>query len=227
MPRRPVARPGRCAAVLLLATLAAASAFCQQARDAGTKSGAAGWAALRNQKPTVVGSLRMADCNGYPGKPCREYLVQALQYHWKELRPNELKVTNLDRHRVILVDRDVDGFLYMLPLYPSGNLLATVWISGDGSGSVKIYRLDGDFVRVIFYDGSKFTPQLIEGSESTPNPVILLDRGYVMRGNAILPTDTEIWQWNPAAEKFVLRATVPVEQRFAALAKLEHEAKKK
>ncbi|MGH9328160.1 MAG: hypothetical protein ACRD2B_15940 [Terriglobia bacterium] len=110
----------------------------------------------------------------------------------------------------------------MFPLIPLGNLFATVWEAGDSLGHVKVYLLSGDSVRKVFDNGSRFNPQFIEASESTPNPIVLLDRSNET-GAIARPTQTEIWQWNSRTSKFVLRATVPVGQKFIALAKLEHE----
>lgn len=214
--------------LLVLAELTSASAFCSRGGVAEAESMAAVWRDLRGAKPTVRGSLRLDTCGWSSTPSCGAYLIQALEYHWKDLRPNELEVTDLRRHRVIFADRDVDFFLYMFPLAPdsvpsSAGLLATVWGTGTTNGVVRVYLLEGDSVKVVFYRGSRFTPQFLAANESRTNPVILLYR-YSGGVGAMIPTDTEIWQWSPGTEKFVLRATVPVGQRFEALAKLEHES---
>lgn len=183
--------------------------------------------AARMANPKVLGSMRFAPCYGHPTHPCRQYLVEALDYGSRSIPQVELRVTDLDRNKVILVDRDVDYFLYMFPLAPdsdssSAGLLATVWGSADSQGGVKVYLLNGDNVKVVFYNGSRFSPQFIAASTSEQDPIVLLDR-YSGGVGAIRPTETQIWQWDPTADKFMLRATVPVEQKFIALAKLIHE----
>jgi hypothetical protein len=199
--------------------LAAISVFGQKGSAAVVTGPAVAQKAAQTAKPEVLGSLRTASCIGYPSKPCRGYLVEAFDYHWEYKPPTELRVTDLDQNKVVFVDRDVNYLLYMFPLDSWGNLLATVWGTGSGNRGVKIYRLDQDSVKVVFYNGSRFTPQFIEGN-STVSPVVILDQGYVMRGNAILPTETQMWQWDPGAGKFQRRLTVPIERKFAALAEL-------
>lgn len=210
---------------LLLVVALAGPATCQEARGTGTGRAVKMWAALQKQKTTIRGSLQMAGCDVYPARPCTEYLIEALEFHWKGLRPNELKVTDLTRHRVILVDRDVEFFLYMSPLVPSGSLVATVWGTGTGYRSVRVYRLEPRSARLVFDNWSSFPPQLIVVSESTADPIILIDRSDET-GAIARPTKTEISQWNPAAKKFILRATVPVGQRFTALARILGGGKK-
>ncbi len=168
--------------------------------------------------------MRFAPCGGLPDHPCTLYLVEALDYGSIGFPQGELRVTDLDRGKVILVDHDVNYFLYMFPLAPdsvsgSAGLLATVWGSGDSQGGVKIYLLKGDSVKVVFYNGSRFSPQFIAASATEPKPVVLLGR-YSGGVGAIMPTETEIWQWDPRSEKFMIRDTVPVAQKFAALARV-------
>lgn len=212
-------------AALLLAVLGASSAFTQGRNASGSAGETAIWASLRNARGTLVGSLRMADCSDYPVKPCRDYLINALEYRLPGLSPTKLTVTDLDLHKVIFVDRDVYAFLYMFPLNQWGSLLATVWGSGTTNGIVEVYRLEGDWVKRVFQNGSRFSPQFIAGNEGTPYPLIML--GRYGGGAAMVPTDTEIWQWDESAGKFVLRATVPASQRFGVVARLEREAQKR
>lgn len=216
------------AALLGLAAASVAAALCQQKGTAPGGSQGKAWAALRTQRPTVIGCLRISDsnCSGYPNHPCRGLLVQAFEYRWDGLRPNELKITDLDRHKVILVDRNVGGFIYMLPLDYDMDLLATVWASADSNGGVKVYSLNGNRVEVVFENGSRFDPQFIAANEATPIPLILLDR-YIGGIGEIAPQETEIWRWDAAKEKFHLATTVPVGERFEAVAKIEREATKK
>jgi hypothetical protein len=48
---------------------------------------------------------------------------------------------------------------------------------------------------------------------------LMLGRGRRMVGNLIIPTQTELWQWNEKKEEFELKATVPYEHRYRDLAK--------
>lgn len=182
------------------------------------------WSSLANSKGTLRGSLRWAGCGNY-SKPCVEYSIEVVGYHLPGLSPTKLTVTNVDQRKVILVDRSIYGFLYMAPVEPGGNLMATVWGTGTGYRGVKVYRLRPDSASVVFDKWSNFTPQIIEANGSTPNPAILLDQGREVRGSEVVPTETRIWLWNSPSEKFVLRATVPAGQKLDALAKLEHGAK--
>lgn len=164
--------------------------------------------------PTVLGALRTTMCTNYETNQCTDYLIQVLDYHWEYKPPTELKVTDLGRNRVIFVDHDVDHLLEMLPLASSGNLVATIWETGSAV-RVIVYRFNGDNVRSVFDVGSRFPPQFINGEG-----IILIDGGYEMRGNYIMPTVTDIWQWKPSEGKFLLRAMVPVTQKFATVAKI-------
>lgn len=217
----------------LLVLALAISAFCQNTGPHTDEKAANVWAQLQNAKGTVRASLVMENCAGYTDTPCVEYLIEALQYRLEGLTAAEIKITDVERRRVIFVDRSLNAFLYMLPLAPgsvsnSAGLLATVWGSGDSIGGVKVYLLSGDNVRVVLYNGSRFSPQFIQATEGMSNPVVIMDRGYTMRGGTAnpvgpFPKDSEIWQWNPATEKFELSETVPVDEKFSALAKLEKE----
>lgn len=196
--------------MLLLALLTSVPAFCQ-------RSGVS--AALRNEKPALIGSLYMAHCNPYTSI-CRNYLIQAFEYDRKELRPFELKITDLNRHKVILADRFSNVLGYMFPLNPDeGTLLATVWGSATLNGIVRVFHLHDDSAKLVFYNSSRFSPQFIQASAGMANPIILLDR-YSGGVGAFVPTDAEIWQWVPAARKFVLRSTVPFSRRFVTLARI-------
>lgn len=198
----------------------------------GRAMGAGGHAAMRSEKRTgktiTLGSLWMTIASGPRSNQWSSYLVEVLDHHgptWK-YKPNvELRIID-QKNRVIFVDRGDQPLLYMFPLIPMGNLLATVWQTGDSLGHVKVYQLIGNSARVVFDNGSQFNPQLIESNESSPNPFVLLDRSNET-GSIARPTKTEIWEWVPAAGRFILRATVPVAKKFTALAKLQSQAKRK
>lgn len=215
-------------AFAVIAACSVLVAFPRQVRV--TKWG--GQISLRGEKRTAetvtLGSLWMTIARGPRSNQWSSYLVEVLDHHgstWK-YKPNvELRIID-QKNRVIFADRGDQPLLYMFPLIPMGDLLATVWQTGDSLGHVKVYRVIGGRARVVFDNGSEFNPQFIEESESSPNPFVLLDRSDET-GAIARPTKTEIWEWNPAAGKFILRATVPVAQKFEALAKLQSETKSK
>lgn len=197
---------------------------------AGTETGRL--AVMRGENQTrdtvILGSLWMTVATGPLSSQSSSYLAEVLEHRgaaWKYKPNTELRIID-QKKRVIFVDRGDESLLYMFPLIPMGNLLATVWQTGDSLGHVKVYLLKGDSARLVFDNGSQFNPQFIEASESSPNPFVLLDRSNET-GAIARPTETEIWQWNPAAKKFTLRATVPVAQKFGALAKLQSAPKGK
>jgi hypothetical protein len=114
-------------------------------------------------KPTVMGALRTTVCSDYQSVWCTEYLIQALDYHWQHRPPAALTVTDLGRNKVIFVDHDVYQYVEnMIPLTSSGDLLATIWEAGTGN-VIRVYRLDGDNVTLVFNEGTKFDPQFIDG----------------------------------------------------------------
>jgi YVTN family beta-propeller protein len=165
-------------------------------------------------KPAILGALRTTVCSDYQSIRCTEYLIQALDYHWQDRPPTALTVKDLGRNKVILVDHDVGHYLGTIPLNSTGDLLATVWEEGTGE-VIRVYRLDGDNVTLVFNEGTKFDPQFIEGES-----IILINRGREIRGDFILPTITEIWKWDPSTHKFALRATVPITEKFATVASI-------
>lgn len=200
-----------------------APAASQRGGRAPDANGAKSGSTIQKQKTTVIGSLTMVYCSGYSSQSCQQYQIQALTYRWRKVDPEELKITDLEQHKVILVDRNVGSFVYMFPLgfnsvSRSAGLLATVWVTPDGHSLVKVYLLHGEQAKIVLFNSSRFSPQFIEESELTPNPVILLDRSNET-GAVARPTKTEIWEWNPKKEKFLLRTTAPAAQRFAILGK--------
>ena len=127
--------------------------------------------------------------------------------------------------RVWLISQSYPFVIFFI-IFSAQGLLATVWISSDGEVSEKVYFLNGDSAKVVLYDSSRFNPQFIAAGQCIPNPIALVDQSDQTGGTA-RPTKTEIWEWNPEAKKFILRTTVPVAQKFAALANLPSEAKGK
>lgn len=199
---------------VLLAEPGTAPAPSQKAGQTATPSKTKALPSAVKKAPTVLGALRTTMCTNYETNQCTDYLIQVLDYHWEYKPPTEVKVTDLGRNKVIFVDHDVDHLLEILPLASSGNLVATIWVTGSAF-RVIVYRFNGDNVRSVFDVGSRFPPQFINGEG-----IILIDGGYEMRGNYIMPAVTDVWQWKPSEGKFVSRAMVPVTQKFATVAKI-------
>jgi YVTN family beta-propeller protein len=206
-------------ALILLIALAAARALCQHV---GPASSAGALPERPNAKPTVLGSLNLTNCGKDFNSPCTWYLVEVLEYRRTNKPPTELTVTDIARDKVIFVDDDVAYPVCMIPLDPQDGLLATSWRAPTSGGFAKVYQFNGDSVKVVFREPSKFPTQFIQ-SDGTSSPFVLINHGREMRGDMILPTVTDIWQWDPTAGKFTLRADVPITQKYASLARVVGE----
>jgi hypothetical protein len=172
--------------------------------------------ALRNAhrtKPELVGSLRLYS----PSHLLTTYSVEVTDDHSPDRAPREIRITQQKEGRssVLYDEREYEMFLYMFPLDVEETLLATVWESAT-TPNVRVFRIrDGDVKLVMEENTGEDLPQFIVG-----DGVVLLGRGREMQGNLILPTQTQIWQWSSADDKFVLKATVPYRERWVELARL-------
>jgi hypothetical protein len=155
--------------------------------------------------PEPVSSLRLLDC-----------FVEVTDDHSPDRAPREIRITREEQgtRRLLYDRREQDMFLYMLPLDSEESLLATAWESAT-TANVRVFRIKDSDVKLVMEDSSLYDwPQFVLGSR-----IVLLGRGREMRGNLILPTHDEIWQWSSRDEKFVLRKRVPYQERWSELEK--------
>ena len=81
-----------------------------------------------------------------------------------------------------------------------------------------------DRVSLVFEREGSSEPDFLWRTESGSEAMtILVHSGRTMRGNLVLPTKTEIYDWDGKA--YNLLATAPYDQRYDALTRLAHEAR--
>ncbi|MGO8734547.1 MAG: hypothetical protein ACLQVM_17360 [Terriglobia bacterium] len=172
--------------------------------------------ALRNTRrtaPEIAGSLRLYSASNL----LTTYSVEVTDDHSPDRAPREIRITmqKHDGSTVLYDKREQDIFLYMFPLDAKETLLSTVWSSAT-TPNVRVFRIRDADVKLVMEDSSLHdAPQFVVGEA-----IVLLGRGREMRGNLILPTQDQIWQWSSRDDKFVLRATVPYRNRWTELGKL-------
>lgn len=203
----------------LFATLAVTRVYGQDARAARVSgTNAKALRKHRRSRTRLLGSLRLSNYSDFTA-----YRVEVLAHPGAENPPSEIRV--LEKRSkgwsVVYDQQEQDFFDYMLPLNGDETLIGTVWSTGSAA-AVRIFHIYDGKVKLVFYNGSRFGPQLVEGDPPL-KPTVMLDGGYAMRGNEICPTITRIWQWDPSTAKFKFRAMVPVTQKYAELAKLHGE----
>ena len=112
--------------------------------------------------------------------------------------------------------------MYMFLVTTADNHLITVWETGSGV-AVTIFELEGDTVKVVFEDGAPVAPEVLWG---VGGRTVLLSGGkiFTSEDNSYRLKETKIFAWD--GKEYKLRATVPFERRYEALAKLYSERKK-
>jgi hypothetical protein len=103
------------------------------------------------------------------------------------------------------------GLRYMVPMNGDETLLLTVW----DRGTPRVLYINHGSVRMVLGK----TPMSGWPEAVGNNGTLLLHQGRRMVGNLIIPTETQLWQWNEKKEEFELKATVPYEHRYRDLAK--------
>lgn len=115
--------------------------------------------------------------------------------------------------KVLFDEVECCGLRYMVPMNSDETLLLTVW---DGGTPARVlYIKDGSVRMVLGKSPVSGWPEVAENKGT-----LLLHQARRMVGNLIMPTETELWQWNQKKEEFELKATVPYEHRYRDLAKL-------
>jgi hypothetical protein len=100
----------------------------------------------------------------------------------------------------------------MVPLDLSGRLVLTVW---DYGAAARVLFIRHNTVKVVMNGESDNSwPQAV-----VPEGAVLLYRGRQIRGNTILPTSVQLWQWNWETDMFQLEATASYDHRYAELAR--------
>lgn len=124
-------------------------------------------------------------------------------------------------HRLLLTYEEDEQLTSMFVI--GQNLVVTVGEIGDHS-VVRIFRLGTERVKVVFSRAAQSFDFVNGPSPAAIADTVLIYTGRVMRGNYIMPTEAEIYDWNGKA--FTLKAKVPYEKRFRALADMEQQANK-
>lgn len=203
-------------AVTLLAALTGSLVFAQKAKELTPEQGKEVFqealGARHRTKPELVASLLLYA----PSHLLTSYWVDITNDHSPDRPPREIRITERkDGRSTLLYDRrEQDMFLYMFPLDVDQRLLVTVWSSAT-TPTIRIFHISDGRVKLVMENASvNDAPQFIQGSVGMGG-IVLLGRGRQMRDNLILPTREQIWQWDSAADKFILRATVPYELRWS------------
>ena len=115
------------------------------------------------------------------------------------------------RAKVLFDEAICCGLRYMVPMNTDATLLLTVW----DRGTPRVLYINHGSVRMVLGK----TPMSGWPEAVGNNGTLLLHQGRRMVGNLIIPTQTELWQWNQGKEEFELKATVPYEHRYRDLAK--------
>jgi hypothetical protein len=89
--------------------------------------------------------------------------------------------------------------------------VAIVSVGGDGKGFTRVFRLDPERVAKILEVGGLTTPDFVE-------EYLLNYTGRTVKGDCILPTKTEIYEWD--GKELNLAATASYDDRFNALSRL-------
>lgn len=208
--------------VILLETMAVVPVHAQQARREGLtpkehqvrkllqEAGRRARSAKHGTEPKLVGQLSLLT-----------YSVEVTDDHSPRRAPREIRITEVEEGhtRVIYKSREQDEFLYMFPLNGNETLLATVWSTAT-TPTVRIFHISNNKVELVMNNASvNAMPQFVQGGDGAAE-LVMLGRGRTMQGNLISATREQIWQWDKAADKFILRATVPYALRWSKVSSI-------
>lgn len=162
--------------------------------------------------PPVVASLRLR-----PGNSNEVYWIKATEDGYAvNTCPTRLTISvgSPGRRKRIFDYKSCDWLQYVLP-GGNGSAVITVWQTGSAF-MTRVFRLSADHASIQLERGTHLPPEFtLDG--------ILLNKGWVStHGRCCTASKTEIWIWTGI--KYKLVATVPFDQRYDALGKLEHES---
>lgn len=217
-------RSARAIAVLGVACLLAVTVFGARAQSNPVQSGLAQHLPVHKLRPAspppgyappTVASLRLraADSNV-------TYWIKATEnpYAFHSCPTHLIFAVGSPGHLKTLFDyASCDWLQYMLP-GGDGSTVITEWETGSAI-MTRVFELTSGGARLVLERGTHLPPEFILGG-------ILINAGWVpVDGRCCTAARTEIWTW--AGNQYRLTATVPFDERYEALATLEHGASKK
>lgn len=157
---------------------------------------------------------------GAPDVPNEYFQVKDTEQHADVLAYTSrlsFVLTRPGSRKTIFVYKTYDSLVRLYAVRYSSRI-ATVWESGSSTWT-RVFGVSAKGVHLLLERGTHLPPEFtLDG--------ILINSGWVPVGDRCCTADkTEIWARTQGG--YSLIATVPFGERYEALAKLEHEAKKK
>ena len=203
------------AALGLAACLLAIPTLCQQTTGL-TKARPTKKVRLAPSLPEEEACLRIS---ANTGNDLDYYFVQVQHFDSPLTTRLRVLLRSEGNERALLTYEHSDHLVYMFPTSPRSDLLVTVWEGGDHE-AVRVFHLEKDKATLVFERGGKLLPEFVDGPHGA---TILLNRTE-NTGGGVMATKTAIYAWD--GKQYALQATVPFEDRYAALDKLTRRAKK-